>query len=164
MKNTYIDDRPIKPSKNLKYEVEEDICEQWDQDEELEEYYDEGFEDYFEEEDKTLKSTATKEEFEDIKAFYEDFGGKGNVSPTKKSKIAQVFKNQEITIATTSAQRMSGKVHKCIQLVGEKRYRELYKKVQGQQIDYKKIKSQFSGEEISAIQMIEEIVYEEGRM
>ena len=39
-----------------------------------------------------LMSTATKEEFEDIKAFYDDFIGKGSVSPTKKSKIAQVFK------------------------------------------------------------------------
>ncbi len=39
-----------------------------------------------------MKSTATKQEFEDIKAFYNDCIGVGNVSPSKKSKIAQVFK------------------------------------------------------------------------
>ncbi len=94
MKNTYIDERPIKPSKNQTYEVEEDIYEQEDEDEELEEYYDEGFEDYIEDEEEQMKSTATKEEFEDIKAFYDDFIGKGTVSPTKKSKIAQVFKTE----------------------------------------------------------------------
>ena len=39
MKNTYIDERPIKPSKNQKYEVEEDIYEQLeDEDEELEDF------------------------------------------------------------------------------------------------------------------------------
>ena len=107
MKNTYIDERPIKPSKNQKYEVEEDIYEQLeDEDEELEEYYDEGFEDYIEEEDMGMMSSATKEEFEDIKAFYDDFVGKGTVSPTKKSKIAQVFKTEELSIPTSAKKRI----------------------------------------------------------
>ena len=59
MVNTYIDDRPIKPSKNQKYEVEEDIYEDCE-DQELEEYYDEGFEEYIEE-DTGLNTTAKKE-------------------------------------------------------------------------------------------------------
>ena len=92
MANTYIDDRPIKPSKNQKYEVEEEIYEEYNDeygnDEELEEYYDEGFEDYIEEDEGQMKSTATREEFEDIKAFYDECIGKGSISPTKKSKIA----------------------------------------------------------------------------
>ena len=33
MVNTYIDDRPIKPSKNQKYEVVEDIYEECEDDE-----------------------------------------------------------------------------------------------------------------------------------
>jgi hypothetical protein len=47
--------------------------------------------------------------------------------------------------------------------VGEKRYNELYKKVQGQKIDYKTIKSQYTADEINVIMTIEEIIYEEGR-
>lgn len=37
LKNTYLDDRPIKPSKNQKYQVEEEIEENY---QDLEEYYD----------------------------------------------------------------------------------------------------------------------------
>ena len=111
LNNSYIDDRPIKPSKNQKYEVEEDIDEELDyEDEELEEYYDEGFEDYVEEEDEGLGAIAKKEEFEDIKAFYDDFVGKKTLSPTKKSKIAQVFKPEELTIPTSGQKRLSLKV------------------------------------------------------
>lgn len=111
LNNSYIDDRPIKPSKNQKYEVEEDIDEELDyEDEELEEYYDEGFEDYEEEEDEGLGAIAKKEEFEDIKAFYDNFADKKTLSPTKKSKIAQVFKPEELTIPTSGHKRVSHKV------------------------------------------------------
>ena len=47
--------------------------------------------------------------------------------------------------------------------MGEKRYNELYKKVQGQKIDYKTIKSQYTADEINVIRTIEEIIYEEGQ-
>jgi len=46
MRNVYVDDRPIKPSRGQQYVVEEDIREEEDEDEELEEYYDEEFEEY----------------------------------------------------------------------------------------------------------------------
>lgn len=62
IKNSYVDDRPIKPSKRQQYEVEEEIYEQSQEDEDLEEYYDNDFEDYIEEEPK-LKTTACREEF-----------------------------------------------------------------------------------------------------
>ncbi len=47
--------------------------------------------------------------------------------------------------------------------MGDKRYNELYKKVQGQKIDYKTIKSQYTSDEINVIRTIEEIIYEEGQ-
>ncbi len=110
MKNTYIDERPIKPSRNQKYEVEEEIEEDY---EDLEEYNDD-FEDYIEEDNEGEKSTATKEEFEDIKAFYENEIGRGSISPTKKSKIAKAFKNEEMSpLPTNKTQRISQKTSKC---------------------------------------------------
>lgn len=42
-----------------------------------------------------------------------------------------------------------------MELVGEKRYKELYAKVKKQQIDYKTIKSQYSADEIKAIKLID---------
>lgn len=47
-------------------------------------------------------------------------------------------------------------------MVGEKRYNELYKKMKNNQIDCRTLKQHYTIDEIKAINIIEEILYEEG--
>ena len=110
-------DKTIK--KGYQFKEEEEIAEEIDED--LEEYYDEEFEAYEEpKEPSSAKKVVIKQQKEDIASYFEN--ELGVADPQKKTMVQQALKPLS---ESTYGHVIKTKEKECIELVGEKRFKEL---------------------------------------